>query len=273
MNPYLLFILLDLPYMPGPVIPEDFPSGYYMPGEDSLATLRHYSWQGPDTMELRVGDSRRLATRVAFTAGCPVSQTDFTNPPDTRPDRVLNYACSGGKVVGWFSPTRQDSGIYYYRNGLLDSVLRFEKVASQKPFTKSFTAKIEYDDAGRPVRMQEYWFEGIAAPEDSLTTTYAYHLPDSVVTRSFHVAVAEMRTSTIRLSGGRPVSMMEVVEQDGEVWKFGHVWTWGGASAIMPRGHGLRRGRLTGHRPFRIGTEDVRLDGRRMAYPPKRERP
>lgn len=273
MNPYLLFILLDLPYMPGPVIHEEFPSGYYMPGQDSLTTLRQYSWQGPDTLELRDGESHRLSSRLVFALGCPVSQTDFTKPPDMKPDRVLNYACSQGKVVGWFSSTRQDSGIYHYRNGLLDSVLRFEKVTSQKPFTKSFTAKIEYDAAGRPVRMQEYWFEGIADPEDSLTTTFAYHLPDSVVSRSFNGAVAETRTSTIQLSVGRPVSMMEIVEQDGKVWKYGHVWTWGETSAIMPRGHALRSGRLTGHRPFWIGTEDVRLDGRRMSYPPRRERP
>jgi hypothetical protein len=266
MNPFLLFILLDLPYMPGPVIPEEFPSGYYMPGEDSLHTLRHYSWKGSDTLELRIGEPLHLSDRYVFSAGCPVSETDFTEPPDTKPDRVTDFACSDGKVVGWFSAIRRDSGVYHYRNGLLDSMLRFEKVTSQKPFTRSRTFKIGYDASGRPVKRQDYWFEGTAVPEDSLTTDYAYHLPDSIVMRSFDVAVEEKRTTTIRLAGGKPVSMSEVVEQNGRAWNYGHVWTWSVTSAIRKAGNARRTGRLADRGATHFGKDGVRLDGRRRGF-------
>jgi hypothetical protein len=268
MSPYLLFILLNLPHIPGPVTPEDFPSGIHSLDADSATHRKYFSFQGRDTLVVRVGESRSLNARWILSGGCPVRETDFASKPED-PDRNTDFTCSGGKVIGWFNGVG-DSGVYVYKDGRLDSLLRFEKVTSKKPFTKSRTMKVRYDAEGRPDRTQNYWFEGSDTAEDSLTTTIAYHLPDSVVMKSVSVPQAESRVTVLRLSEGKIVAMTETVvdaDEPDEIWTFHHVWTYGEPNAIRARGPARRNGMPSDTRSFRTGDGWWRMDGRRYPAP------
>ncbi len=252
--------------MPGPVAPEGFPSGYHNLTSDSLRTRKYCSFQGRDTLLTKVGESRDLDRRLILSGGCPVREYDFALRPGDR-ERIIDYICADGKVIGWKN-NLGDSGVYFYKGGRLDSMIRFGKFMPNGPITKSRTLKIGYDTEGRPIRTQDYLFEGSDTASDSLTSTFTYHLPDSLVMTTVSVPQEETHVRVIRLSGGKIAGMTERVYQDGEVWVFEHVWTYAETASIGYRGPVRRSGKRIDPLAFRTEGGWWSLDGRRLPARP-----
>ncbi len=231
MNAFLLFIVFHLPYFQSGTSPEDFPSGYHITGEDSLASRKAYVWRGHDTVDVWGGTPATFDARLVFSDGCVKQEREF-RPQSKIPERVVDFMCADGKVVSWSSPTHADSGRYFYRDGRIDSVIRFEKIHATNPFTPSRTMKIRYDSQGLPSHRDDYWYEGLDSLDDSLHTDYTWHLPDSVVMFQAAGPDVETRTTVVRLKAGRPVSMTETAVQGIYIHVYDHFWTYGETAAL-----------------------------------------
>ena len=262
MNPYLLFILLDLPFMPGPVLPEEYPSSYTSPESDGFSDPKYFLWPTRDTLTVRTGENRELGAMIVLSAGCPMHETHFS---PGRPDRTWDFTCSGGKVAGWRNGL-SDSGNYFYTGGRLDSLIRFERILANRPATVSRITRITSNGEGWPIHSQDYWYEGTDTLDDSLTTNFVYHLPDSLEIRSFSGPDAETRVTMVRLSAGKIVSMTETQTQDGHVYVYQHMWGYGETIGIRDRGSERRVDRHS-RLPGRLSDFGWRLDGRVMPQP------
>jgi hypothetical protein len=268
MNPFLLFLLLDLPTMPGPVVPAEFPSEYRMGGADSLDYIKQYVWIGSDTLLVYNGTPPLLAYRIDFAAGCPVRETRL--PIDGNPQRVTETTCSGGHVTGLNGPSGRDSTLYLYHSGLPDSMVTFFRNTLAKPFKPSHTMKTIFDAEGRPVsRLDRYFEEGSDTVTESLVNTYVYHLPDSIEMRTSPDESGETRVTVFRLQAGKVVSMTETVTEvdPSDIDVYNHYWSYGVIAALRDPGRGSAgkavspaAGRLSGRIPGK--GEMWRPDGR-----------
>lgn len=260
MNPFLLHVILNLPYIPGPVVPDQFPSSYTYPDPEGPTIHTYYSWAGRDTMLIRGGEGRELEARLIMSDGCPVRETHFPTTPG-KPDRNWDFTCSGGKVAQW-SNGISDSGDYFYTGGRLDSLIRFERIHTQSPPSVSRISRIAYNVEGWPIHCQDYWYEGTDTADDSLTTNYVYHLPDSLEMRSFSGPDAETRVTIVRLSAGKLVSMTETQTQQGHVYVYEHLWNYGETSGVRNRFGDGRVSNPAGTQGRWCGKFRWRLDGR-----------
>jgi hypothetical protein len=241
MSPFLLFLLLDLPVMNGPVTPSEFPIAYSTRGEESAAYDKLYTWIGTDTLLVRSGIPPAVSYRLEFDKGCPVRELRYEAPDSV--DRIRQMTCSGGRVSGWAGSNGRDSAVYLYHGGLLDSMARFYKPSALKPFRLDHSMKTTYDAEGRPLVRRDWIFEDEGSgATDSLVNTYSYHLPDSVAMSTAPDASGESRVTVFRLKDGNLMSMAETVSQDGKTYVYNHYWSYGGTAALRRSGSGRSPG-------------------------------
>jgi hypothetical protein len=267
MNSYLLSFLLNLPHFSGPLVPADFPSSFNKPlnasGDHSLPSN---AWHGPDTLLTYVGDAKRLSKRLILAQGCPSHET-FYPEDSSKPVRDWDYSCAGGKVTGWNG--LRDSGAYFYKDGLLDSAIRFFRRSPDSAFRVSETFRFGYDAQGRPSTRKAYGYE----EEDTATygdnTTFTYALPDSLGFRRIpwdKVAGSdsmEVNDFVIRLSEGKPVAMTQTNEDGGAFTRFDLTWSYGDPASVR-KGRGresARTFRMAGWGQAGFGW---RVDGRAL---------